>query len=108
MTDITVPDKFKEITEYLFTFSSGFELELVLDEAAGDKITHTDAAINILLVAKPSLLKPDETLGEEVILIQKSNLAVIRQRKRKIRLPSEAELFDMQVLAGIKAPASVN
>lgn len=98
MTDIVVVDEitYKDVIDYEFSLVNGARLPLTVDAAAGDTVTETPTEFELHLAAKPNPIDPEIVMNEEDITVYKCNLVAKIIRKRKQRLPTAEELFNLQ------------
>jgi hypothetical protein len=94
--DIIEPLREREIVDYDFLFISGSKLAIVVDVAAGDTATELPDRYVMSLSSKPSASDPDDLSDPETMEVFKVGLAAVVTCKRKQRMPTEEELFDMQ------------
>jgi hypothetical protein len=94
--EIVNPVREKDITEYDFALTNGVRLTQSIDVTAGDYMEDNEDHYAIFLSRKPSLSNPEDMLDEELVKVFKDKVAVLITRKRKQRLPTDEELFDMR------------
>lgn len=96
--DISEPIKERDIVDYDFMFTSGAKLAVAVDEAAGDTVEEQTDRFIFNVVSKPTVGDPTELTDPETLQVFKLGLAAICSCKRKQRMPTEEELFDMHKL----------
>jgi len=94
--ELLKPIKERDITDYDFMFISGAKLAITIDEQAGDTVKEHADRFTLDIVAKPSLTDATEFSEAEVMQVYKIGLAAVVTCKRKQRMPTEEEMFDMQ------------
>lgn len=102
--EIKAPDIVKEVVEISYTWDAGMSLDLMIDESVGDYAKDNGDSIHVHLAAKPLMTNPGEKAGEEDIVIYKRTLANVITRKRKLRMPSPEEIFEMQQITHPMVP----
>ena len=93
---IAEQSKEREVTYYDFMFMTGNKLTITVDEEAGDQVEHHDHKYWFSIAAKPNTLDPEASVDAEEMHVHTRNLAFVAIRKRKHRLPSQEEMFDMR------------
>jgi hypothetical protein len=88
--------KFKEVIDYDFMFVGGDKVAFAVEPAAGDSFEEQTDRFVINLVSKPSIIIPEEKSDPSTIEIFKSGIAAKVTTPRKVRLPSEEEVFNMR------------
>jgi hypothetical protein len=93
--EISNPIKERDIVDYDFMFTSGAKLAISVEEAAGDQVAEQPDRYVFNLASKPSITDPSELTDEETMEVFKLGLAAVCKCRRKQRMPTEDELFDM-------------
>lgn len=92
--EIKEQTKERSITDYDFMFTAGAKLGFAVDEEAGDTCKDTPDHYEVNLIAKPSMLDPTIMSDPTNVKILKVGLAAIAVTQRKIRVPTEEEIFE--------------
>lgn len=84
-----------DVTDYDFMFNGGNKLTITIDHDAGDTVEEQSDRYVLNTVARISLTDPNEQVDAETVDVFKTNLAVVARCKRKQRMPSEEETYEM-------------
>lgn len=93
---IETPILEKDVVDYDFTFQNGVKFPATLDENLGDYVVDEGERFKIYLAEKPKLSDPDTVMPAETAYIYKTNLLALVVRKRKQRLFTPEEQFDLK------------
>lgn len=88
--------KFKDVIDYDFMFVGGEKLTFPVEFDAGDVVEELADRFVINLSSKPSLIDEKEKSDPSTIQVFKVGLAAHVTTARKVRMPSEEELFNMR------------
>lgn len=87
----------KEVIDYDFSFIGGSRLPLTVDIEAGDTFEVVPDGYNITITPKPNFINPEQAgTDQETYHIVKQNLCALLIRKRKQRILTTEELFDLR------------
>jgi len=85
LINIAEPER-HPVTDYDFTLSNGFLLQITIDETKGDTVELGDQVTKIHLSEKKSKLNPKDVLSAEDIIVFTPHILVIN---KKVRLEAD-------------------
>lgn len=80
-----------DVTDYDFMFGGTGRLSITVDHDSGDVAKELDDRFIINIVARPSIMDPEEMIDREELVIFKKNLAFVSVKSRKQRMPTAEE-----------------
>lgn len=87
----------KDVVDYDFSFVGGARLPLTVDAESGDTFEDAGDMYVVTIKPKPNLIDPEQPpTDEETYNVLKRNLSAYLIRKRKQKVLTAEQLFDMR------------